>query len=71
MIYLTITRPELSYAVHILAQFMQDPKEDHMEAARRALRYLKGSLGQGILLRSDLDLQVYAYCDLDYGLSLK
>jgi len=41
LIYLTITRPELSYAVHILSHFMHDPKEDHMEAARRVLRYLK------------------------------
>ena len=32
LIYLTITRLELSYAVHILAQFMEDPKEDHLEA---------------------------------------
>ena len=56
LIYLTITRPELSYAIHILAQFIQDPKEDHMEAARKILRYLKGNPGQGILLRSDSDL---------------
>ena len=35
IIYLTITRPELCCAVHILSQFMQAPKEAHMEAARR------------------------------------
>ena len=67
LIYLTITRPELSYAVHILSQFMQNPKEDHLEAACRVLRYLKGNPGQGILLRSDSDLQVSAYCDSDWG----
>jgi len=67
LIYLTITRTELSYSVHILSQFMQNPREEHMEAAKRVLRYLKENPGQGLLLRSDLDLQVLAYCDSDWG----
>ena len=45
LIYLTVTRPELSYSVYILSQFMQNPMEEHMEAAKRVLRYLKGNLG--------------------------
>jgi len=36
-----------------------------MEGARRVLRYLKGSPGQGLLVRSDSDLQVYANCYSD------
>jgi len=67
LICLIITRPELSYVVHILSQFMQNPKENHLDAARRVLWYLKGNPGQGILLRSDSDLQVSAYCDSDWG----
>ena len=46
---------------------MKEPKEDHLKAARRVLRYLKGQLGQGILLKSDSNLQVHAYCDSDWG----
>lgn len=45
LIYLTISRPELSYYVHILAQFMQCPREEHWEAATRVVRYLKGNPG--------------------------
>jgi len=37
LIYLTITRPKLCYAVHILPQFMQEPKEEHIDVARRFL----------------------------------
>ena len=37
LIYLTLTMPELSYCVHILAQFMQQPKEEHWEAALRVV----------------------------------
>nr|KYP50079.1 Retrovirus-related Pol polyprotein from transposon TNT 1-94 [Cajanus cajan] len=47
LIYLTITRPELCYFVHILAQFMGDPRVEHWDAALRVLRYLKGCPGQG------------------------
>lgn len=67
LIYLTITRPELSYAVHTLAQFMQDPRVNHWDAALRVVRYLKGRPGQGILLHSDSNLQLHAYCDSDWA----
>ena len=46
---------------------MHQPKEQHMKAAKRVLRYLKGVLEQGLLLISDSDLQFYAYCDADWG----
>jgi len=38
-----------------------------MVAARHVLRYLKGKPGQGLLMQSDSDLQVLAYCDSDWG----
>ena len=61
LIYLTITRHDLIYAIHILSQFMQTPREEHMEAARRVLRYLKGTAGQGILLRTATDLHLVGF----------
>ncbi|CAM8901506.1 unnamed protein product [Rhodiola kirilowii] len=47
LIYLTITRPDLSYSVHVLSQFMQKPTQDHLQAVQRVLRYLKGAPAQG------------------------
>ena len=67
LIYLTITRPDLTYAVHILSQFMESPKEEHMEAALRVVRHIKGTAGQGILLRRDSSLQLIGYCDSDWA----
>ncbi|KAJ4768963.1 Retroelement pol polyprotein-like [Rhynchospora pubera] len=67
LIYLTITRPELSYSVHTLAQFMHDPLEDHYAAVLRVVRYLKGNPGQGVLLRADSELQLNGYCDSDWA----
>jgi hypothetical protein len=67
LIYLTITRPELCYAVHTLAQFMQSPRETHWNSALRILHYLKGHPGQGLFLSKDSSLRLTAYCDSDYA----
>lgn len=60
LIYLSVTRPDLAYSVHILSQFMQEPRIEHWEAALRVVRYLKKNPGQGILLRSDSRLTLEA-----------
>lgn len=67
LIYLTITRPDLSFPVHNLAQFMQAPTNVHMQAAKRILRYLLGTSDQGILLASSSAAQLTAYCDSDWA----
>ena len=48
------TNPGLSVAVHKLAQFMQRPGPDHIEAVHHVLRYVQGNLGAGLTYhRSD------------------
>ena len=66
LIYLGTTRPELSYAIHTLSQYMQDPKPEHWEVALWVVRYLKSSPGQGILLRSNTSLVLTRWCDSDF-----
>ena len=66
-IYLCFTRPELSYSVHVLSQFMQQPREEHWQAALHVVCYLKGQPGQGVLLRRDSDLRLYGWCDSDWA----
>lgn len=48
LIYLTITRPDITYAVNLLSQYMHEPCEKHWRAAMRVVRFLKGSPGSGI-----------------------
>jgi len=67
LIYLGNTRPELSYVIHILSQFMNDPQNAHWNAALRVVRYDKNSPGQGILLRANTPLTLTAWCDSDHG----
>ena len=67
LIYLVHTRPELSYSVHVLLQFMKKPRQDHWQAALRVVRFIKGSLGQGIMLSSSADLSLTVFCDSDWS----
>ncbi|PNX88028.1 putative copia-type protein [Trifolium pratense] len=67
LIYLCFTRPELTYSVHILSQFMHQPRQEHWEAALRVVRYLKGKPGQGILLNRNCDLKLTGWCDSDWA----
>ncbi|KAM7470499.1 hypothetical protein LguiA_008682 [Lonicera macranthoides] len=43
LIYLTVSRPDITYAVHVLSRFMLQPTKGHMEAALRVVRYLKNA----------------------------
>uniref|UniRef100_A0A2N9FGX9 Reverse transcriptase Ty1/copia-type domain-containing protein n=1 Tax=Fagus sylvatica TaxID=28930 RepID=A0A2N9FGX9_FAGSY len=62
--YLTFTRPDLSFAVNQVCQFMHKPTDAHLMAAKRILRYLRGTLHRGLLFRpSSLHLQAYADAD--------
>ncbi|GJW46116.1 ribonuclease H-like domain-containing protein [Tanacetum coccineum] len=65
LIYLTHTRLDIRYAVHVLSQFMHAPLHSHLKLAFRVLRYLKTALGKGISFNkgSDLDLKVYVDSD--------
>lgn len=67
LIYLTITRPEITYAVNMLSQFMHSPRQPHMDAATRVLRYLKSCPGKGIIMPSENNLQLSAFCDSDWA----
>ncbi|KAL2933741.1 Retrovirus-related Pol polyprotein from transposon TNT 1-94, partial [Bienertia sinuspersici] len=67
LIYLTITRPDIAYVVHVLCQFMHQPSTVHMQAAKRVLRYLNHSPEQGILLASNSAATLTAYTDSDWA----
>ncbi|CAM8922970.1 unnamed protein product [Rhodiola kirilowii] len=67
LIYLTITRPDLAYPVHILSQFMQRPTEDHHTAVLRLLRFVKAAPAQGLYFSTTSDLTLRAFCDADWA----
>ncbi|KAL0408532.1 UNVERIFIED_CONTAM: Retrovirus-related Pol polyprotein from transposon RE1 [Sesamum radiatum] len=67
LLYLTVTRPDLSYAVQTLSQFMSSPTSDHLQDAYKVLRYIKAAPGQGIFFPAHSSLTLRAYCDSDWA----
>ncbi|XP_039053121.1 uncharacterized mitochondrial protein AtMg00810-like [Hibiscus syriacus] len=65
-IYLTHTRPDITFAVHHLSQFMQKPKERYMDAALRIVRCIKKDPGKGLLFKAASNDKIVAYCDADW-----
>ncbi|XP_042752015.1 secreted RxLR effector protein 161-like [Lactuca sativa] len=63
LLYLQATRPDITYSVNVLSQFVSDPRANHWRAV---LRYLKASLGHGILLPKDGSPDLVAYSDSDW-----
>ena len=63
--YLTITRPDISFPVSVVSQFLQSPCDSHWDAVVRILRYIKGTPGQGVLYENRGYTQVVGYSDAD------
>ena len=64
--YLTFTRPDLSFAVHQVCQFMSSPTDIHLTVAKRILRYINGTLNFGILLQPG-PISLFAFSDSDWA----
>uniref|UniRef100_A0A2N9GPU6 Reverse transcriptase Ty1/copia-type domain-containing protein n=1 Tax=Fagus sylvatica TaxID=28930 RepID=A0A2N9GPU6_FAGSY len=64
--YATFTRPDITFAVNRVCQFMHNPSFAHLVAAKRILRYLKGSLDKGILFQPG-PLTLTAFTDADWA----
>ena len=72
LMYLAIyTRSDLAMGVSTLSRFCQDPGMVHWEAAKRLLRYVKGSGGDGLLYCKGGDVELWGYNDASYGIDLE
>ncbi|XP_019099665.1 PREDICTED: uncharacterized protein LOC109132492 [Camelina sativa] len=65
--YLTITRPDICFAVSKLVQYCSAPRKFHLQAAHKILRYLKGTIGQGLFYGKDNDFSLRGFSDADWG----
>jgi hypothetical protein len=64
--YLTFTRPDIAYAVQQVCLHMHDPRESHLTAMKRILRYLRGTPDYGLLLRHSCSTDLAVYTDADW-----
>ncbi|RVW84580.1 Retrovirus-related Pol polyprotein from transposon RE1 [Vitis vinifera] len=67
LVYLTVTRPDISYAVHQVSQYLSAPRSTHYAAVLRILRYLKGTLFHGLFYSAQSPLVLRAFSDADWA----
>jgi histone deacetylase 1/2 len=65
--YLTLTRPDISYAVNKVCQYLHVPTTVHWAAAKRILRYIKGTIGTGLTFLRSSSTPVSAFPDADWA----
>lgn len=65
--YLTLTRPEIAHSVHEVCKFMGTPRSTHLQAAKRILWYVKGSIGASLLFRPSPSNCLTVYVDSDWA----
>ncbi|KAH9686548.1 hypothetical protein KPL70_014403 [Citrus sinensis] len=67
LIYLSHTRPDIAFAVSIISRFMYHPREEYLEAVYIILRYLKSTLGKGLLFRKTKNRCIEVYTDANWA----
>ncbi|KAJ9548100.1 hypothetical protein OSB04_020643 [Centaurea solstitialis] len=67
LLYLTASRPDIMFATCFCARFQANPKESHMMAVKRILRYLKGTPNRGLWYPKESGFELVAFLDADHG----
>ena len=66
LMYLTNTRPDICFAVNTLSQYLVQPRQVHLTAAKHVMRYLKGTIDFGLYYDGNHDYKLYGYTDADW-----
>ena len=67
LIYLTHSRPDIMFAVSLISRFMHKPSRQHMGAAKRVLRYIRGTLSFGLRYQKVRNCKLISYTDSDWA----
>jgi histone deacetylase 1/2 len=65
--YLTLTRPDLSFAVNKVCQFIQSPTSVHWVAVKRILRFVKGTVDEGLKIQRSRNILLSGFSDADWA----
>ncbi|CAA7017608.1 unnamed protein product [Microthlaspi erraticum] len=67
LLYLTASRPDLSFSVGVCARYQAKPKQSHLQAVKKILRYVKGTVNLGIFYSKGSNRNLAGYCDADWA----
>lgn len=67
LVYLTATRPDIMFCTSLISRYMENPTEMHLQATKRILRYIKGTIGFGVLYKKEGNQELLGYTNSDYA----
>ncbi|GJQ99481.1 retrovirus-related pol polyprotein from transposon TNT 1-94 [Tanacetum coccineum] len=67
LIYLTASRPDLTFAVCICARYQEKPTKKHLHAIKRIFKYLRGTVNRGLWYLKDSSIALIAYANADHA----
>lgn len=67
LLYLTASRPDIAFSVGVCARYQANPKESHLTAIKRVIKYVSGTVGYGIWLSRDTNANLEGYSDADWA----
>ena len=65
LLYLTLSRPYITFVVNKLRQFLSKPRSTHLQVAHHLIKYIKSTLGQGLFFVASSSMQLKAFSDAD------
>ena len=66
LLYLTTSRSDIMYSVYFCARFQSCPKESHLSAIKRILKYLKGTMDIGLWYRKSDNFELIGFSNVDF-----
>ncbi|KAK0571634.1 hypothetical protein LWI29_019229 [Acer saccharum] len=66
LLYLTASRPDISFSVGVCARYQSDPKESHLSSVKRVIRFVNGTSNYGIWYSFDTNPSLVGYSDADW-----
>ena len=70
LLYLTATRPDISFSVGLCARYQANPKQSHLTAVKRIFKYLAGTVSFGLWYSHDSTMNLVGYSDSDWAGSM-
>ncbi|XP_020254101.1 uncharacterized protein LOC109831173 [Asparagus officinalis] len=67
LLYITASRPDIMFNICLCARYQSDPKESHLEAIKRILRYIKGTIKYGLFYPRTINYNLISYSDADFA----
>ncbi|GJX29424.1 hypothetical protein Tco_0237503 [Tanacetum coccineum] len=67
LMYLTTSRPDLTFVVCMCARYQAKPIEKHLHAVKRIFKYLRGIVNRGLWYPKDSSIALTAYAAADHA----